>query len=376
MLKRVICHFQKTLSAGRSRRRQRYFKARAFAPIGCRIPAVLCMTGQHLRWGILGAARVAHSWAAAAKECSNAQVIAVASRSYDRAKDFAARHGIEKAYGSYAELLDDTTINAIYIPLPNSLHAEWTRNCVRCNKHVLCEKPLAATADEVDEIRRLAKTSGVCVAEGFPHLFHPQFLPLRQLIYSQRLGQVRCIQSVYAGPLLRRGGIIGDHTLGGGALYALGCYQISLSVALLGLAPTKVMGAQCLTASGVDESFTAILAFPNSITQLAWTGISGPLRFSFTIIAERGSIDLTAPFRPDLDGNTNGYNVTDETGSSPIRFNPCNPFVAEIIAFGERVLRGIPDTPWSLESSSKAAACLAALRESAYSGRPVEVRNV
>lgn len=321
------------------------------------------MREHRLRWGILGAARVAHHWARAALQCSNAALVAIASRSLSSGRSFGNAYNCEKIHASYDALLDDPEVDAVYIPLPNSLHVSWTLRCIRAKKHVLCEKPFATTAAAIATIMQLRDQYGVHVTEGFAHLYHPQFCDLKSLLLSQVLGEIRCIQCMYSGPLLDRGGIIADKQMGGGALLSLGCYAISSAISIFGESPSHASSAESLAMSGVDECCSSFLAFSSGATMFNWSSIQSTLRQSMTVLTDKATVHMPVPFRPDLDGNRNGYTVTkDGALQEPREFPPCNPFVAEIQAFGECVLKGHENSAWPLSLSLHAASAIERLR--------------
>src|SRR5262245_61177707 len=148
-------------------------------------------TTAKLRWGILGVANNNKRVLPALARSAHAELRAIASRSLERARAAAAAAGISTAYGSYEQLLDDPAIDAVYIPLPNSLHAEWTMKSAERGKHVLCEKPLACTAAEAQKVVDFCRTKGVCLMDGFAWPHHPRTVRLRQMLDAGSLGEVR-----------------------------------------------------------------------------------------------------------------------------------------------------------------------------------------
>src|SRR5262249_32424501 len=150
-----------------------------------------------VRWGILGVAKINERLLPAFAQAANAELRAIASRSMDKARQAAAAAAIPIAHGSYQALLDDPNIDAVYIPLPNSLHGEWTKKAAECGKHILCENPLAPTADEAQELVDFCKARGVCLMEGFMWPHHHRTARLRQFLDDGGIGETRRVAGVF-----------------------------------------------------------------------------------------------------------------------------------------------------------------------------------
>ncbi|HEX4416429.1 MAG TPA: Gfo/Idh/MocA family oxidoreductase [Kofleriaceae bacterium] len=216
-----------------------------------------------MRIGILGAAKIAGSFMVGAKASGRVDVVAVASRDRARGEAFAAAHGIARAC-SYDELLADRAIDAIYNPLPNSLHAEWTIAAARAGKHVLCEKPLALGEPEAQAMFAAADASGVAVIEAFPYWFQPQTLELERLIAAGAIGEVKTMFAAFGftiTPATHAGNIRLAPALGGGALLDAGCYPVSFVRQVFGARPVRVTATACWV-DGLDQSLAATLVFP------------------------------------------------------------------------------------------------------------------
>ncbi|KAI9448778.1 NAD-P-binding protein [Lactarius psammicola] len=236
-------------------------------------PAPKEPTASPLRFGILGAARIAPiALILPVKSHPDAVVTAVAARDQGRADAFAKKHGIPKAYGgsgAYQKLLDDPEIDVVYNPLPNGLHYEWTMKALAAGKHVLLEKPSANTAEETRKMFAFAEEKGLVLLEAFHYRFHPATRRLKAIIDSGELGTLTKIEVPFGVP----GIFIGDsdirmvYDLGGGAMMDMGCYAMSMSRYLAGADPTKVISANAEVLPKfprVDVGTTATLAFPNS----------------------------------------------------------------------------------------------------------------
>jgi len=245
-----------------------------------------------VRIGILGTARIAErALIAAARVVPDVTVAAVAARDAQRADVYAAEHGIPAAYGSYDELLADPGVDAIYNPLPNSLHGPWTLQAIAAGKHVLCEKPFASNATEAQLMATAAASSGLVVMEAMHYRYHPMIGRLREAVHS--LGKVQHIQAWTSFTIRDPEDIRYDYALGGGALMDGGCYAVDCIRMLAGEEPS-VTGAVADTEPGglVDRAIAARLAFPGGTT--AWFESAftrdGDFRADVHVVCERGTV--------------------------------------------------------------------------------------
>ena len=246
-----------------------------------------------LRIGVLGAARIAPTaLIRPAREVDGVTVSAVAARDPVRARGFASRHGIERVHPSYEELIDDPSVDAIYNPLPNGLHAQWTLRALAAGKHVLCEKPFTANADEA---RSVAVARGsLVVMEAFHYRYHPLLARLLDLVAD--IGPVRRIESAMCFPLPRFGDIRYNYDLAGGALMDAGCYAMHLQ-RMLGPGEPTVTAARALTLRRdprVDRAMTVDLAFDHGATGRVRTSMWSRrlLNISARVVGERGSVSV------------------------------------------------------------------------------------
>ena len=215
-----------------------------------------------LRIGILGCANIARQFARDVSGCPDANVVAVGSRSPVTALAFAKACGIARSHGSYEALLADPEVDVIYLPLPNSLHAEWAIKAADAGKHVLCEKPLALGLAQVQTMFEAARQNGVMLLEAFPYYFQPQTGATLELVRSGAIGRVRTVQASFGFTLSKPvGNIRLNPALGGGALLDAGCYALSLIRLVMGEAPQKVMADALWADSGVDISLMATLFY-------------------------------------------------------------------------------------------------------------------
>lgn len=210
-----------------------------------------------LRIGILSTAKIARAFVAGAQQASGVEVVAVASREHSRAEAFAHEHGLARAM-DYEELLADTDVDAIYNPLPNTLHAAWSIAAMRAGKHVLCEKPLALSAAEAEAMFAAADAHGVVLLEAFPYMFQPQTLELERLVREGAIGELRTMFAAFGFTMDDPANIRLDAALGGGALLDAGCYAVSFVRQIFGRRPTRV-SAVARFAHGVDQTLVATL---------------------------------------------------------------------------------------------------------------------
>jgi predicted dehydrogenase len=253
-----------------------------------------------LRWGILSTARINRSIIPALRGLSRHDLTSVASRNRDAAERYAREWGIPRVFGSYAELLGDPDVDAVYIPLPNSLHAEWTIRATEAGKHVLCEKPLALTVAEVDDITAAAERAGVVVMEAFMYRHHPQTLRLKALVDEGAIGALRLIRGAFTFSLTRPGDVRLVTALGGGSLWDVGCYPVSMARYLVGREPERGAGFQRLSSTGIDEAFYGELDFGEVHAQFD-CGFCAPLRTHLEVIGTTGIVTVSSPFKPGLE---------------------------------------------------------------------------
>ena len=293
-----------------------------------------------VRWGVLGTARIAEvAVIPAIGRSETGEVVAVSSGS-GRAKEYAGRLGIPKAYDGHDELLADDEVDAVYIPLPNTLHAEWTMRAAGAGKHVLCEKPIAMDPAELAEVEAVCREAGVVLAEAFMYRHHPQIDAVRTLIADGRIGRLVAIDARFhflldpaVGPNIRL-----DAGLGGGAVRDVGCYPIDLANLLVGRAPEAVTAA-AITKNGIDTTTLGTLHYGDVVASFS-CGFDAPAGNSALILGSAGTIAIRRPFRPDRGGASLIVTVGDEQETVDV---PGDLYVAEVDRFAELVRRGESD---------------------------------
>ena len=254
-----------------------------------------------LNWGILSTANIGRAAVIPAiRASSNGTLMAVASRTSSTARDFATAHGIPEHHGSYDALLQDPGIDAVYIPLPNALHREWTIKAAEHGKHVLCEKPLALTAAECHEMAAAATANGVTLMEAFMYRFHPQIGRVETLIHDGALGALKSIRSVFTFRLTKPGDIRLDPALGGGALMDVGCYCVNVSRTLAGREPVEVQAWATFGPTGVDLELAGSLRFDGGLVAQFDCALTMERREYVEVAGTAGSIELRAAFLPGI----------------------------------------------------------------------------
>ncbi len=261
------------------------------------------MGADPVRIAILGAARIAPmALLAPARRTGVATVTAVAARDPERARAFAAKHGIARVHPTYEALLADPEVEAVYNPLPNSLHAAWSIRALEAGKHVLCEKPFAANAAEAEAMAGAAARTGRVLMEAFHYRYHALFARMRSILDAGELGVVRQLEATFCIPILKRNDIRWRADLAGGALMDTGCYAMSLLRHLAGDEPEVVSARAIWTRGGVDRWCTAELRFPGGRSaRLTCALLSAVLvRISARVTGDAGTLGVINPIAPQF----------------------------------------------------------------------------
>ena len=256
------------------------------------------MATKILRWGLLSTAAINRKVIPALRASKRNSLVGVASRDLSRAEAYAREWKIQKAYGGYEAMLADPEIDAVYISLPNGLHAPWTIAAAKAGKHVLCEKPLAVSVAEVDAIAEAGARSGVVISEAFMYRHHPQTLKVKELLDSGAIGPLRNVYGAFSFFLNRHDDVRLNAALMGGSIWDVGCYPISYARAMIGAEPLELFGWQLPGASGVDVGFSGQLRFPKDIFFQFDCGFQQAGRQAMEFMGETGVIQVTEPFAP------------------------------------------------------------------------------
>jgi D-xylose 1-dehydrogenase (NADP+, D-xylono-1,5-lactone-forming) len=251
--------------------------------------------GEGVRWGVLSTARIGEAVVRAVADSPQVDVVAVASRTLAAASSFASELGIPRAHGSYRALLDDPSIEAVYIPLPNGLHVDWTLAALEAGKHVLVEKAFSPRFWEVERCFDCAERQGLVLSEGFMWRHHPQTERLVDLVESGAVGSLRLVRSSFSFPLERPGDVRWDADLDGGALLDVGCYCVS-AARLFGGEPERVSGEAVMTPGGVDSRFAGTLRLEGGVVGSFDCGFDMAERDELELVGTEGSLFTDDPW--------------------------------------------------------------------------------
>ena len=305
-----------------------------------------------LRWGILSTASIAREKVIPGiQRADRCRVVAIASRDAARATEVAREAGIPTAHGSYEALLADPDVDAVYIPLPNHLHAEWAIAAARAGKHVLCEKPLALTSADAERMIEVAASEGVRLMEAFMYRLHPSWVAVRELVASGKIGRLMAVQSWFSYFNDDAANIRNIREFGGGALYDIGCYSVNLSRMLFGGEPIRVEASILRDpTSGVDIVTSGLLEFPAGVATFACsTRAEDDQRVH--VYGTAGRISIGIPFnippdRPTQVFLTHGGEPPVDPATETLTFETADPYSVEAASFAAAILDGGP-TPVS-----------------------------
>ena len=263
---------------------------------------------EKLRWGILGCAAIAErAVIPAIHESEYNEVSAVASRDGEKAKQYAQKNNIPRHFDSYEALLNDETIEAVYIPLPNHLHKEWTIKAMEAGKHVLCEKPITLNANEAAEIAKVSQETGKLVIEAFMYRYQTRFEIARSLIAQGAIGDIRLFKGAFTfNSSSNTKDVRYVKEWGGGSLYDVGCYPISAARLLLQAEPIAVcmQGKFVDTYGGVDMFASGLIEFPNDVGALIDCGMWAAFRNEIEVIGTEAVLKIPHAFVPQNDDQT------------------------------------------------------------------------
>jgi len=256
-----------------------------------------------VRIGVLGAARIVPSAVISpARSVPQVTIAAIAARNPQRAQAFARKHRIPKVHESYDALIADPEIDAVYIPLPNSLHCPWTLRALEAGKHVLCEKPLASNAQEAEEMAEAAERAGRVLMEAFHYRYHPLAVRMQEIVISGALGTIQQIETWMCFPLPEPGNIRYRYDLAGGATMDAGCYAINLLRMLAGTEPEVISASARLSSPQVDRRMTATFRLADgAVGQMTCSMLSSTfLKIGARVRGDQGEMRVLNPFIPRL----------------------------------------------------------------------------
>ena len=342
------------------------------------------MPNKQACWGLLSTARINERLIPAIRASNRSILLAVASRTKEKARAYAKQWDIPHTYGTYEQMLSDPAINVVYLSLPNHLHVEWAIKCAEAGKHVLCEKPIAITTEEVARMAQAAEKNDVIIQEAAMMRFHPQTQYLRELISKGTIGDIRLVRGVFTFTLENREDIRLDASMGGGSLWDLGSYCVSFARTVLQAEPVQVSAYQIRGESGVDLSLSAQMQFPAGTLVHFFSSFQSFAHIEADLLGTEGRIYADIPWANHIgasanvqvtrNGNIEGTSTFSDsmegrTTDTKTHEN-INAYQCEVDSMAESVLDGA-EPVISLADSWKNVATIVALHESARAGKPV-----
>ena len=324
-----------------------------------------------IRWGVLSTASIGvRKVLPGMQQGKYSEVVAIASRDLGKAREAAAKLGIPTAYGSYEELLEDASIDAIYNPLPNQLHVPWTIKAAEAGKHVLCEKPLSLTVAEAESLLKIRERTSVKIGEAFMIRSHPQWLRVKALIDEGRIGQLRCVMGCFSYHNVDPKNIRNNTESGGGALYDIGCYCIQAARYAFGAEPKRVVG--CIDRDPgmqIDRLTSGILEFAGGQSIFTCSTQFVPYQ-RVQFFGTTGRIEIEIPFNAPKDRPTRIFIDGGELfGAERMteEFPICDQYTLQGDEFSKAILDDT-EVPVPLEEAIRNMKVIEAIFQSAKSG--------
>jgi len=331
-------------------------------------------THKPVRWGVLSTAKIGRQKVIPAmQKGSLCEIVAVGSRDLERARQMADDLGIPKAYGSYEELLADPAVEAIYNPLPNHLHVPWSIKAAEAGKHVLCEKPLALTADEAQTLIEARDRTGKLIEEAFMVRHHPQWRRVRELVREGRIGRLRATQGFFSYTNLDPANIRNQADIGGGGVYDIGCYPVTMSRFVFESEPKRVIALiERDPEMKTDRLTSAILDFEQGQANFVCSTQLVPYQ-RMQVFGTEGRIEVEIPFNapPDQPGRIfvdDGSGAPTTSSAQTETFDVVDQYTAQGDDFALAVRSG-QALEFPLENAVRGMRILDALFQSAESGR-------
>lgn len=304
---------------------------------------------EKVNWGVLGTAGIAKSQTIPGMlVAENCNLYAIAGRTIEKAEAFQAEFGFEKAYGSYEELLADANVQAVYIPLPNHVHLEWIAKAARAGKHILCEKPMCMSVEDTKKAFAVCKENGVMLMEAFAYQHSDAIKEIVRLIRDGEAGEVRLIEACFFTGPPAEGDYRWNKEFGGGAVYDLGCYSISLTQSILGELPCKTEAIGSFTPEGIDEFCQMYLQYAGGAKATLGCGFVARGRSDRMVIhGTKGSLWADIVFNQE---GRNAFEVRTDTGVQAYEFNVKSNYSLEVEQLGRCILNG--EKPYITEEFS------------------------
>lgn len=324
------------------------------------------MEKKTVRWGVLGCSGIGKSRTIPGLlSCENAELYAIAGRNEEKLKVYAEPFAPKKLYTDYQALLDDENVDAVYLPLPNGIHMEWVKKAAAAGKHILCEKPMALTEEQVREMFAAAKEHGVLLEEAYAYRHAQLVQKVKEIVDSGAIGRIRYLESKHSTFDTNRSGIRYQKGNGGGAVYDVTCYNVSLASYLFGKDPED-MSVYCGfdKETGVDVSDAVMLRYEEGVTAMLYAGLDAYRRGCYSILGETGRIDVDHKFnssgvchiRVSTGARPQGAEYVDETTTEYTIWVDYN-YKKEIELFSDAVLNGSALTVSEEESLRTARVC-------------------
>lgn len=324
------------------------------------------MEKKTVRWGVLGCSGIGKSRTIPGLlACENAELYAIAGRNEEKLKVYAEPFAPKKLYTDYQALLDDENVDAVYLPLPNGIHMEWVKKAAAAGKHILCEKPMALTEKQVREMFAAAKEHGVLLEEAYAYRHAQLVQKVKEIVDSGAIGRIRYLESKHSTFDTNRSGIRYQKGNGGGAVYDVTCYNVSLASYLFGKDPED-MSVYCGfdKETGVDVSDAVMLRYEEGVTAMLYAGLDAYRRGCYSILGETGRIDVDHKFnssgvchiRVSTGTRPQGAEYVDETTTEYTIWVDDN-YKKEIELFSDAVLNGSALTVSEEESLRTARVC-------------------
>ena len=328
-----------------------------------------------VRWGILSTANIGRKVVTPALQASrNGEVVAVASRDAGQAKAYTTDLGIERFYGDYKTLLADPDIDAIYNPLPNSLHKPWTIRALEAGKHVLCEKPLGLNAQECLDMHAAAEQNGRVLMEAFMYRFHPRTERVLELLQSQALGDVRLVRAGFTFTVSNPDNIRLQPDLGGGSLMDVGCYCVNVGRTLLGREPVQAQAFAVWSEKGIDKSLVGVLKFEGDVFLQFHCALDTARQEFVEVVGSEGRLRLESAFLPGLSDAAIQTVLNGEPGEETVSGADEYRLMGE--HFADCVLQKHQPRYSALEAAANMAAIEALYASARSGGKPVKVEQV
>ncbi len=295
------------------------------------------MNNNKVSWGIISCAGIAEKAVIPGiLSANNAELYAISSRGPEKLEEFSRKFNPVKAYRSYDELLDDPKVDAVYIPLPNGLHYEWALKAAEKKKHILCEKPMGISAEEVRKMKEVCDKNSVLLMEAFAYRHSPLTIKVKELVDMGTIGRIKFMESHFSYLLKNREDVRVSNSLAGGATYDVGCYNLNIIRHIVGSEPLSVFATgEIGEDSGVDESSCIVMEFEGGIKAVSYCSFLCAPRSEYTIVGETGIISVPTNFNAKGDAK---IVVRKDSGTEEITVQCPDNYMLEVEQFGRCIL--------------------------------------